>query len=70
MATIDLARLPIEVVQPSRDDLRAALDDECRRLLGISGSDFLRAVRAGEDFDENPAAARLRVLAQALIDTE
>lgn len=70
MATIDVTRLPVEVVEVPREELLRALDAECRRLLGMSGADFLRTVKAGEDLEGNATAARLRVLAQALIDTE
>lgn len=69
MATIDLANLPVEVVESSRGELLETLDDECWRALRVSGQEYMDGLREGREIDD-PAADRLRVLAQALIDTE
>jgi len=59
----------MEVVEASTEDLIAALDDECRKTLGLSAQDFLELVRHGEEPDD-PTAIRLAVLAQAIIGRE
>jgi hypothetical protein len=69
MAVIDLEELDVDVVELSRAELLAVLDERCRALLDMSGVDFLAAVREGRQID-NPAAVRLAVLARALIDGE
>lgn len=44
---LDDADLP-EVYEPTWDEGRAMFDDESRRLLGISGKEFLDRYDAGE----------------------
>lgn len=67
MATIDLEALTVEVVETPVDELLAALDEQCRELLGITGQEFMRAIREGEEI-EHPSAARLAILARTLIE--
>jgi hypothetical protein len=71
VATIDLTELPIDVDETPRADLERALDEACRKQLGVSGDEFKQAVREGtSDLLELPAAVELRVFARALIDSE
>jgi hypothetical protein len=69
VAIIDLQHLDIEVIDVPRNELFNALDEECQKFLGMSGSEFIEALRAGRAID-HPAADRLAVLAGALSDTE
>jgi hypothetical protein len=69
MAVIPLDRIDVDVVEIPRDELLAMLDEDCRALLGISGAEFLEAVRNGREID-HPAADRLEILAEALIEPE
>ena len=64
--TIDLQ---IDVAEVSREELIAALDAECHRFLHMSAEEFIATVRDGRELDDLPSAARLRVLAKALIDS-
>lgn len=67
MATIDLESLTVEVVETPRDELFEALDEQCRELLGMTGDEFVKAIREGVEID-NPAAVRLAILARTLIE--
>jgi hypothetical protein len=69
VAVIDLEVLDVEVVDVSRDELLAALDEACRDELGITGEEFIDLVREGQEIDD-PAAARLAILARALIERD
>jgi hypothetical protein len=69
MAVIDLEGLDVEVMELSAEDLHRQLDMLARDLLGITGDEFLSAIREGQEID-NPAAVRLAVLARALIDRQ
>ena len=67
MAVIDLEALTVEVIETPREELLQALDVQCRELLGMSGREFLQAIREGKEID-NPSADRLAILAQTLIE--
>jgi hypothetical protein len=67
MGVIDLEALDVEVVELPPEEWLRVLDERAQELLGMSGEQFLAAVRAGEEFD-HPAADRLEVLARTLIE--
>ena len=67
MALIELDRLALDVVEATADELLDALDEECREHLGMTASEFIKLIREGRTPDE-PAAIRLGLLAEALIE--
>jgi hypothetical protein len=69
MAIIDLEVLDVEVVDVSREELLAALDEACRDELGMTGEEFINLVRGGQEIDD-PTAVRLAILARALIERD
>jgi hypothetical protein len=69
MAVIDLHGIDVDVVEVPREELLRLLDERCRDLLGMTGEEFLEAVSAGREID-HPAADRLEILAEALIEPE
>ena len=58
--TPDLGTLP-EIYEPTWEEGRALFDDEARRLLGISGEEFLRRLDAGEydDIEEDEVGRKI-----------
>lgn len=69
MAIIDLEGLSVDVIELPREELLRLLDERCRELLDMTGEEFLEVVREGREID-NPAADRLEILAEALIEPE
>ena len=59
----------VEVVEATPDELSEALDTACREQLGMTGEEFMALVRQ-DDTPDHPAAVRLVVLAEALIERE
>ena len=50
--------------EADRDEVMAVLEEQARRWLGISASDFLTALEAGE-YDEIDDAATARLISTA-----
>lgn len=67
MALIELERLTVDVVEATPEELFDALDEECREHLGMTASEFIKLIQEGRTPDE-PAAIRLGLLAEALIE--